>query len=102
MTRAKRGPSKVTIPVLIEYGNHTTAAYLHALPRVGEKMSCAFPASGIPRLFLVVTGIAHRQVREFDGDECRDPFAIFVLTDDDPMHAAENRTVFEKLIRGKG
>ena len=87
-----------TIPVQIEFGNHVLRAQLHALPRVGDHISCCFPASiGEERLGLVVTGVYHHQVgQRFDGREDPEPFLISITTVDDPAQQKTNESVINK------
>lgn len=91
----------MTIPVQIEFGNHAITASLHALPRVGDKIFCAFPSSGVPKMFLVVTGVHHRQSVDFDGKECPEPFWITLTTDGDPAQQELNDAAIASLLNKK-
>jgi hypothetical protein len=77
-------------------GNHSTEVRVHAVPRVGDRISCAFASSGIPTVHLVVTRVLHR---EQQPDE---PLAVIVTTDGDPEMQEHNDRIFEKLTRGAG
>jgi hypothetical protein len=92
----------MTFPVQIELGNHAISTHLHALPRPGDHIHCAFPSAGIPKLFLVVKEVWFHQLSDFEGKECREPFRTVVTTDGDPAHAEHNDAVFKKLVSGKG
>ena len=74
----------MTFPVRIEMGNHVIHTQMHALPRVGDRINCAFPASGVPRMHLIVKTVRFHQTADFEGRESKEPFAIVVFTDGDP------------------
>jgi hypothetical protein len=57
---------------------------MHALPRVGDHIHCAFPASGIPKLFFIVKRVYFHQTADCEGRECREPFANVITVDDVP------------------
>lgn len=92
----------MTIPVQIEHGNHAITAHLHAVPRVGDTLTCAFPSSGVPKVILLVKCVSHHQVGDFDGKECREPFHISVTTDDHPDHVEQNRAALARAMKGQG
>lgn len=86
------------IPVQIEFGGHALRAQLHALPRVGDHITCCFPASiGEGRLGLVVVGVYHHQMgQHFQGRDDPEPFMISITTDEDPAAAQTNAAVLLK------
>jgi hypothetical protein len=87
----------MTFPVQIEYGTKDITAHLHALPRPGDRIHCAFPSAGISRVFLVVKYVSFRQLGDFVGKVCREPFGIVVWAVDDPDHLEHNKAAFPKL-----
>ncbi len=87
----------MSIPVQIEFGNHVVHAKFYALPRVGDKIDVAFPASGIPRLLLRVTSVNFHQPCEFEGRDCPEPFLMAITTDDDPKFAERNAAEIMKV-----
>jgi len=92
----------MTIPVSIQMGGSVVNAQMHAVPRVGDKLRCAFQAVGIcERLHLVVTSVIHHQVGTPAGREDREPFAVIVLVDGDPEHKKLNDAVMAKVVRGE-
>ena len=95
----------MTIPVKIEMGGPVLLAQMHAVPRIGEKLRCAFPAVGIEeRLHLVVTSVIHHQVGTPEAREDREPFAIIVLVEGDPSPELKkhNEAVMAKVVQGQG
>jgi len=43
--------------------------------------------------------VCFHQESDFEGRECREPFAIIVTTDDDPDHIERNRAALEQAMR---
>jgi hypothetical protein len=82
--------------VQIEFGAHAISAQVHALPRPGDKIVCAFPSAGIRRVFLVVKYVSFRQTSEFEGKECREPFGIVVFMEGDPEQRAHNEAALKE------
>ncbi|MDQ7814216.1 MAG: hypothetical protein RDU25_00195 [Patescibacteria group bacterium] len=95
--QARKG-AMMSIPAQVEFGNHVVHAKFHALPRVGDRIDLAFPASGVPRLLLRVTGVNFHQPCDFEGRDCPEPFAIVITTDDDPAFADKNAAVMKKAV----
>lgn len=91
----------MTIRVQIEHATHAITAHLHAVPRVGDRIVCAFPSSGLPRLFLLVSGVSHYQQADFEGKECTEPFGIAVTTEGDPEHEERNQAAIAALLGKK-
>lgn len=88
----------MTIPVKIEFGNHVVHAQMPALPRSGDRIDTAFPASiGPDRLQLMVDKVYFHQLEPFEGRECPHPFFVVVTTTDAPEGAQHNLEVFKKL-----
>jgi hypothetical protein len=93
----------MSIPVQVQFCNHVLQTHMPALPRVGDRVSCSFPASGIPRLYLQVARVYFHQPHvDFEGKECPEPFSVVVTTEDDPDHATKNAAAFKKLVEPSG
>jgi hypothetical protein len=94
------------LEVRIEYGTRVSIAQVPALPRKGDRISCSFPHSGIPMLYLVVKDVWFHEPPEakFDERRCLAPFSITVTTDDDPDPElkARNVAVMKHLVPGSG
>ena len=91
----------MTIPVRIQMGVAVVDAQMHAVPRVGDKLRCAFHGDGIgERLHLVVTSVVHHQVGEPAGHHHDpEPFAVIVTVERDPAEKKHNEAVMERLAR---
>lgn len=90
----------MTIPVQVEFGNHVLNTQMHALPSVGDRVTCNFPTSGVPTLVLQVSRVHfHQPPGEFEGRACPEPFGIVVTTEDDPEFAAKNKAVLAALTK---
>lgn len=91
----------MSFPVKIEMGGHVIYGPMHALPRVGDKLTCAFPASGIPELNLQVTGVSFQQTQAHEGREFTEPMPIVVTVDDDPEFKKSNDRKMRELLEPK-
>jgi hypothetical protein len=91
----------MTFPVRIEHGNHVINTQMHALPREGDRVHCAFPASLPVMLYLRVAHVWFHQPGEFEGRDCPEPFNIVITTEGDPKFKKENAAAMKKLVEGK-
>jgi len=91
----------MTFPVRIEHGNHVINTQMHALPREGDRLHCAFPASLPVKLFLRVDHVWFHQPVDFEGRDCPEPFTIVVTTEEDPKFKKENTAAMKTLLGGE-
>jgi len=93
----------MTLPVSVQFGNHSVVATMPSLPRTGDRVCCAFPSSiGDEHLTLIVERVYFHQPPDtkFEGKECPHPFFVVVSADGAPEAKTENDAIMKRAEEG--